>query len=134
MEHIRSLSLLARIFPRILVSVVNNEIGRYDDTLLGSRPGFGISEIVALYEVGGKPEVSFVWLSIRKSKGDSLGPNLLKNSTLKPFGPGALLLGKEEVTCVISSNVISLSNISAESNDNLGRFKFSKKVSKSLRI
>lgn len=108
----------------------NKEIGRYDDTIWGSRSGFGISKILALYKVGGKAEVSIVWLNMRKSRDDNLGLIFLKNSTLKPSGPSTLLLGKEEITCVISSRLMSLSSISTESNDNLGRSRFSKNVSK----
>lgn len=84
----------------------NDEIGRCDDSIWGSQPGFGISEILALYKVGGRPEVSIVWLNMRKSRGDNLEPNFLKNSTLKASWPGALLLGKAKITWVISSKLI----------------------------
>lgn len=46
-------NLLAKISPRILVSRERNEIGQWDETTSGSRPGLGMSETLALYEVGG---------------------------------------------------------------------------------
>ena len=39
MEHMHSLSLLARNFPRILVLMDNNEIGRYDEVIVGQLAG-----------------------------------------------------------------------------------------------
>ena len=56
MEHMCSFNLLAKTLPRILVSIGNSEMGRYDETKLGSRPGLGISEMLALYKVGGNLE------------------------------------------------------------------------------
>lgn len=120
------LSLLARILPRILVSIGNSEIGRYEGISCGSWPGFKSNEILALYRVGGRTENSLAWLYICNNKGNKFGVFFYFYSTLNPSGPEALLLGKEAITCMISSNLISLSSISTESDIHLGRFRYSK--------
>ena len=122
-----SLSLLARTFQRILVSMDNNEIG---------RPGFGISEILALYKVGGKREVSIACLNMRIiSKGDNLELHFLKCKFLysKTVWTWRLVIGggRDNLHDLIQTDVII--QILAESNDNSGRSRLSNSSANKLR-